>query len=117
MFLGIYALDGMIIGYQYTSIDRREQATYAVASILLMVLDLALLVVDELLGLFGFPGPVTVLHDGRALTGRAVLDALSFVNRSREPEEDISLMKPSITMLCLSSSVFFVSRTRRRTRP
>lgn len=71
MFLGIYALGVTIIGYQYASIDRREWATYAVASILLMVLDLALLVVDELLGLFGLPGPVTVLHDGRASTGRA----------------------------------------------
>lgn len=89
MFLGIYALGVTIIGYQYAAIDRSERAAYAVASILLMVPDLALLVVDELLGLFGLPGPVTAFYmtAGLRLVGLAVLAALSFVNRSRVPDE------------------------------
>lgn len=90
MFLGVYALGATIIGYQYASIDRLERAAYAVASILLMVPDLALLMADELLGLFGLPGPVTAFYmtGGLRLVGLAMLVALSFINRSRVPDEE-----------------------------
>ncbi|UPM42756.1 TRAP transporter permease [Halocatena salina] len=90
MFLGVYALGVTIIGHQYASIDRFERVAYAIASILLMVPDLSLLVADELLGLFGLPGPVTAFYmtGGLRLVGLIMLALLSFRNRSRVPDEE-----------------------------
>ena len=88
MFLGVYALGVTIIGYQYARVYRRDRALYSIASILLMVPELALLIVDPLLGLAGGPAlPLTFAATfSLRVVGFVMLVGLSIVNRRREAE-------------------------------
>ncbi|SEW26511.1 TRAP transporter permease [Natrinema salifodinae] len=85
MFLGVYALGVTIIGHQYAAVDTGRRTLYAIASILLMVPEVPLLVVEGLLGLagvsvglasFGVTFPLR-------LAGLAILVSLSYRNYSR----------------------------------
>ncbi|ELZ22935.1 TRAP transporter 4TM/12TM fusion protein [Haloterrigena salina JCM 13891] len=85
MFAGVYALGVTIIGYQYSAVDSTRRALYAVASILLMVPEIPLLVVEGALALAGLSVGLTgvwVTVSLRVL-GLAILASLSYRNYSR----------------------------------
>ena len=86
MFLGVYALGVTIIGYQYAKVYRRDRALFSIASILLMVPELALLIVEPLLALVG--GPAVALTFAATfslrIVGFVMLVALTLANRRRE---------------------------------
>ncbi|ELY45254.1 TRAP transporter permease [Natronorubrum sulfidifaciens] len=85
MFLGVYALAVTIIGYQYSSVSSTGRALYSVASVLLMVPELLLLVVEGLLAIAGVaPSLVTFeLTVSLRAIGLAMLAGLTNHNRSR----------------------------------
>ena len=89
MFIGVYALGVTIIGYQYTRVTEVRRGLYSVASILLMVPEIPLLVVEGILALFGIPSHLTIFEITFPLrvAGLVLLVGLSRSNRSREPEE------------------------------
>ncbi|SEH13422.1 TRAP transporter, 4TM/12TM fusion protein [Natronorubrum sediminis] len=88
MFLGVYALAVTIIGYQYTRVDTVDRALYSVASILLMVPELSLLVVELLLTLLGIPSHLTifVITFPLRVIGLVLLAGLTYRNRARADE-------------------------------
>ncbi|SFS74300.1 TRAP transporter permease [Halostagnicola kamekurae] len=84
MFLGVYALGATIIGYQYSPVGPTARGLYSLASILLMVPELLLLVVEALLGLAGIPSFLTIfaITFPLRLVGLGLLVGLSLRNRS-----------------------------------
>ncbi|SFC16144.1 TRAP transporter, 4TM/12TM fusion protein [Halobiforma haloterrestris] len=86
MFLGVYALGVTIIGYQYADVDSLERGLYSLSSILLMVPEIPLLIVEGLLGLLGIPSALTIFTITASLrgVGLAMLVGLTYRNRSRE---------------------------------
>ncbi len=90
MFLGVYALGVTIIGYQYTNVDRLERGLYSVASILLMVPELPLLVLEGLLALNGISLSLTAFTITFPLrvAGMTMLVTLSVFNRRRKADAD-----------------------------
>lgn len=84
MFLGVYALGATIIGYQYSPVGPTSRGLYSIASILLMVPELLLLVVEALLGLAGIPSFLTIfaITFPLRLVGLGLLVGLSLRNRS-----------------------------------
>ncbi|WP_265109381.1 TRAP transporter permease [Halosolutus halophilus] len=101
MFLGVYALGVTIIGYQYTSVSTATRGSYSIASILLMVPEIPLLIVEGILALFGVPSALTVtaITVPLRLVGLAILVSLSYRNRSRasidEADTDVGTAVPS----------------------
>ncbi|QFU82369.1 TRAP transporter permease [Natronorubrum aibiense] len=84
MFLGVYALGVTIIGHQYSSVSSVERVAYSLASVLLMVPELLLLVVEGLAAAAGVNLSLTmfaVTFPLRAV-GLALLAGLSYSNRS-----------------------------------
>ena len=89
MFIGVYALGVTIIGYQYTSVDSVRRALYSVASILLMVPEIPLLILEGVLALAGLPSHFLVFAVTVSLRvlGLVLLVALSYTNRTRAATE------------------------------
>ncbi|ADB59013.1 TRAP transporter, 4TM/12TM fusion protein [Haloterrigena turkmenica DSM 5511] len=97
MFVGVYALGVTIIGYQYSAVDSTRRALYAVASILLMVPEIPLLVVEGALALAGLSIGLTGLWVtvSLRLLGLAILASLSYRNYSRLPDEQSDPAAPT----------------------
>ncbi len=98
MFLGVYALGVTIIGYQYSRATLAERGLYSVSSILLMVPEVPLLVLEGLLGLAGIPSALTMfsITVSLRLVGLGLLVGLTYRNRSfgREDEAEYSAATP-----------------------
>ncbi|NKE36952.1 TRAP transporter permease [Natronococcus sp. JC468] len=98
MFVGVYALGVTIIGYQYARVTPTRRALYSVASILLMVPEIPLLLLEGVLALAGVPSALTIFELTAALRGigLAMLAALTYRNRSRADLEEADA-RPSAT--------------------
>ncbi|AEH35814.1 TRAP transporter permease [Halopiger xanaduensis] len=97
MFLGVYALGVTIIGYQYAAVSRLERAGYSVASILLMVPEIPLLILEGAIELFGVPAALTIfpLTVSLRAVGLAILVGLSAKNRRVADESESDLSAPT----------------------
>ncbi|RKD93969.1 TRAP transporter permease [Halopiger aswanensis] len=97
MFLGVYALGVTIIGYQYAAVSQLERAGYSVASILLMVPEIPLLVLEGVIELFGIPAALTIfpLTVSLRAVGLAILVGLSARNRRVADESESDLSAPT----------------------
>ena len=100
MFLGVYALGVTIIGHQYSAVDSGQRALYAIASILLMVPEIPLLVLEGLLTVVGVSVGLTGFTETFALrlVGLAILLIMSYRNQSRAREfegEDPDVTTPA----------------------
>ncbi|MFC4439853.1 MULTISPECIES: TRAP transporter permease [Natrialbaceae] len=96
MFLGVYALGVTIIGYQYSKVTSTSRVLYSISSVLLMVPEIPLLVVEGILTLAGVPSALTIFSITFPLrvVGLALLVGFSYRNRSRasleEADADVS---------------------------
>ncbi|WP_394740746.1 TRAP transporter permease [Natronococcus roseus] len=90
MFIGVYALGVTIIGYQYASVSQLNRALYSISSILLMVPEIPLLIVEGILTLAGIPSALTIFEITASLrgVGLAMLVVLTYRNRSRADLEE-----------------------------
>jgi TRAP transporter 4TM/12TM fusion protein len=90
MFLGVYALGVTIIGYQYAEVTSASRALYSVSSILLMVPEIPVLIVEGVLTLAGVPSALTIFEITASLrgVGLAMLAVLTYRNRSRADLEE-----------------------------
>ncbi|MFD1565310.1 TRAP transporter permease [Haloarchaeobius amylolyticus] len=97
MFLGVYALGVTIIGYQYSSVGAGKRALYAIASILLMVPEVPLLVLEGVLALVGVSTGLTGLSATLLLRmlGLAILVSLSHRNYTRPSGSEFESAAPS----------------------
>ncbi|MGM0386913.1 MAG: TRAP transporter permease [Natrinema limicola] len=98
MFLGVYALGVTIIGYQYSSVGAGTRALYAIASILLMVPEVPLLVLEGALALAGVPIGLTSLLATLLLRvlGLAILVSLSHRNYTRLSGSEFESATPTV---------------------
>ncbi|MFC4540726.1 TRAP transporter permease [Halosolutus amylolyticus] len=96
MFLGVYALGVTIIGYQYASVSGRERIAYSIASILLMVPEIPLLLVEAVLALAGIPSALTITLITAPLraAGLAILVGFSTRNRRVANGADVGTAVP-----------------------
>ncbi|ELZ02734.1 TRAP transporter 4TM/12TM fusion protein [Natrialba chahannaoensis JCM 10990] len=85
MFLGIYALGVTIIGCQYSPVNQTARSLYAVASILLMVPEIPLLILEGLVAVAGIHMSMTsfAITGSLRVFGLAMLVILTNQNRSR----------------------------------
>jgi TRAP transporter 4TM/12TM fusion protein len=85
MFLGVYALGVTIIGYYETAVSGRNRALFAISSVLLMVPEIPLLVVEAAIGFAGVSASLTGFSVTVLLraVGLAMLVALTLTNRRR----------------------------------
>ena len=97
MFLGVYALGVTIIGYQYSSVGAGTRTLYAIASILLMVPEVPLLVLEGALALAGVSVGLTGLSATLLLRvlGLAILVSLSHRNYTRLSGTDLESATPN----------------------
>ncbi|MGQ3412844.1 TRAP transporter permease [Natrinema sp. LN54] len=97
MFLGVYALGVTIIGCQFSPVDSGNRTLYAIASILLMVPEIPLLIVEAVLSLAGVSIGLTGLTVTLLLraVGLVILVGLSQRNRSRLPGSETDVSAPT----------------------
>ncbi|WP_255169406.1 TRAP transporter permease [Natrononativus amylolyticus] len=99
MFLGVYALGVTIIGYQYSEVSGLERGLFSLASILLMVPEIPLLILEGVLMLFGIPSALLVFSVTASLRaiGLVMLVAFTVVNRQRATGQPAEVEEPSST--------------------
>ncbi|GAB3678085.1 TRAP transporter permease [Halopiger thermotolerans] len=99
MFLGIYALGVTIIGYQFAAVSGAERAVYSLASILLMVPEIPLLILEAAIELAGVPAALTIfpLTVSLRAVGLALLVGFSVRNRRVADESESGLSAPAAT--------------------